>query len=105
MLAISQAHTLRAEGQTVMFVAVDGRSAGLIGVADPIKETTPEAIRELHNEGLQIIMLTGDSKATAEAVAKKLNIDRVIAEVLPEQKVELVKALQAEGRVVAMAGD
>jgi Cu+-exporting ATPase len=100
-----RAEAMRAEGQTVMFVAVDGKPAGLIGVADPIKETTPEAIRQLHEEGLQVVMLTGDSQATAEAVAKKLNIDRVIAGVLPEQKAELVKQLQAEGRIVAMAGD
>ena len=100
-----RAEAMRAEGQTVMFVAVDGRPAGLIGVADPIKETTAEAIRELHEEGLQVVMLTGDSKATADAVAKKLAIDRVIAGVLPEQKAQLIKQLQAEGRIVAMAGD
>ncbi|MGP1678284.1 MAG: heavy metal translocating P-type ATPase [Burkholderiales bacterium] len=101
----AQAEALRAEGQTVMFVAVDGKPAGLIGVADPVKETTAEAIRQLHEEGLQIVMLTGDSQATADAVAKTLGIDRVIAGVLPEQKVELIKKLQAEGRIVAMAGD
>jgi Cu+-exporting ATPase len=95
----------RAEGQTVMFLAVDGRAAGLIGVADPIKATTPEAIRFLHEEGIQIVMLTGDSRKTAEAVAGKLGIDRVQAEVLPDQKAAVVKQLQAEGRVVAMAGD
>jgi Cu+-exporting ATPase len=100
-----QADAMRADGQTVMFILVDGKPAGLIGVADPIKETTPEAIRQLHEEGLQVVMLTGDSQATAEAVAKKLAIDRVIAGVLPEQKAELVKQLQAEGRIVAMAGD
>ena len=99
------AQTLRGEGQTVMFIAVDGKAAGLIGVADPIKESTPEAIRQLHAEGLTIVMLTGDSKATAEAVARKLGIDRVIAEVLPEQKAELIKQLQSEGHIVAMAGD
>ncbi|MGH8859545.1 MAG: HAD-IC family P-type ATPase, partial [Polaromonas sp.] len=82
-----------------------GKVAGLIGVADPIKDTTPEAIRQLHQEGLRIVMLTGDSKVTAEAVARKLGIDQVIAEVLPEQKTEVVKRLQAEGRIVAMAGD
>ncbi len=101
----TRAETLRGEGQTVMFIAVDGKAAGIIGVADPIKETTPEAIRQLHAEGLTIVMLTGDSKATADAVAKKLGIDRVIAEVLPEQKAELIKQLQAEGHIVAMAGD
>ena len=100
-----RAEVLRAEGQTVMFVAVDGQAAGLIGVADPVKDTTPEAIRQLHEEGLRIVMLTGDSKATAAAVARKLGIDQVVAEVLPEQKTEVVKRLQAEGRIVAMAGD
>ena len=101
----TRAEALRGEGQTVMFIVVDGKAAGLIGVADPIKETTPQAIRDLHAEGLQIVMLTGDSKATADAVAKNLGIDRVIAEVLPEQKTELIKQLQAEGHIVAMAGD
>ncbi|MGH8830656.1 MAG: heavy metal translocating P-type ATPase [Polaromonas sp.] len=100
-----RAEVLRAQGQTVVFAAVDGKVAGLIGVADPIKDTTPEAIRQLHQEGLRIVMLTGDSKVTAEAVARKLGIDQVIAEVLPEQKTEVVKRLQAEGRIVAMAGD
>jgi len=101
----AQADTLRAEGQTVMFLSVDGRTAGLIGVADPIKSTTPEAIRLLHEEGIQIVMLTGDNRKTAEVVAAKLNIDRVQAEVLPDQKAVIVKQLQAEGRIVAMAGD
>ncbi len=100
-----RATALRAEGQTVMFVVIDGKAAGMIGVSDPIKESTPEAIRALHEEGLQIVMLTGDNRVTAEAVAKKLGIDRVTAEVLPEQKVEIVKRLQGEGRTVAMAGD
>jgi len=99
------AGALRTEGQTVMFVAIDGKAAGTIGVADPIKESTPEAIRALHEEGLQVVMLTGDNPVTANAVAKKLGIDRVTAEVLPEQKAEIVKKLQAEGRLVAMAGD
>ena len=99
------ADALRRDGQTVMFVAVDGRPAGLVGVADPIKETTPEAIRQLHDEGLRIVMLTGDNRTTAEAVAKKLGIDDVIPEVLPDQKADTVKRLQREGRVVAMAGD
>ena len=101
----TKAESLRADGQTVMFVTVDGKAAGLIGVADPIKETTPEAIRQLHEEGIRIVMLTGDSRTTAEAVARKLNIDEVVAEVLPNQKVDVVKKFQAEGRFVAMAGD
>jgi Cu+-exporting ATPase len=95
----------RTEGQTVMLVIIDGKAAGLIGVADPIKESTPEAIADLHREGLTVVMLTGDSRTTAMAVAGKLNIDRVEAEVLPERKAEIVKQLQAEGRIVAMAGD
>jgi len=102
---LERADALRAEGQTVMFVAVDGKPAGLIGVADPIKESTLEAVQALHAAGLQLVMITGDSRATAEVVARKLGIDRVVAEVLPEQKAEIVKQLQAEGRVVAMAGD
>lgn len=101
----AQADALRAEGQTVMFLSVDGCAAGLIGVADPIKSTTPEAIRLLHEEGIQIVMLTGDNRKTAEAVAAKLNIDQVHAEVLPDQKAAMVRQLQAEGRIVAMAGD
>jgi len=100
-----QADIQRAEGQTVMFLAIDGKAAGLIGVADPIKASTPEAILQLHDEGIMVVMLTGDSHKTAEAVANKLDIDQVQAEVLPEQKAEVVKQLQAEGRVVAMAGD
>jgi Cu+-exporting ATPase len=99
------AEDLRSEGQTVMFVAMGGRMAGIVGVADPIKDSTPEAIASLHEEGIRIVMLTGDSKTTALAVAKKLNIDDVTAEVLPDQKAEVVKKLQAEGRIVAMAGD
>jgi Cu+-exporting ATPase len=101
----TKAESLRADGQTVMFAAVDGKAAGLIGVADPIKETTAEAIRQLHEEGIRIVMLTGDSRTTAEAVARKLNIDEVVAEVLPNQKVDVVKKFQAERRFVAMAGD
>jgi Cu+-exporting ATPase len=100
-----RAEALRAEGQTAMFVAVDGRAAGLVGVADPIKQSTPEAIRSLHAEGIRIVMLTGDSRTTAQAVARRLEIDDVIAEVLPDQKVEVVKRLQAEAHIVAMAGD
>jgi Cu+-exporting ATPase len=101
----SLAEELRGAGQTVMFAVVDGKAAGLIGVADPVKETTPEAIRELHAAGLRIVMLTGDSETTARAVAKKLGIDEVIAEVLPDQKADAIKRLQQQGRVVAMAGD
>ena len=100
-----QAEVLRRDGQTVMFVAVDGRAAGLLGVADPIKDSTFEAIRTLHEDGIRIVMLTGDSRTTAEAVARQLGLDEVEAEVLPEQKGEVVKRLQAEGRIVAMAGD
>jgi Cu+-exporting ATPase len=88
-----------------MFVAVDGRPAGLLGVADPIKSTTPEAIKQLHEEGLKIVMLTGDNRTTADAVAKTLSIDDVVAEVLPDQKLEVIKRLQSEARIVAMAGD
>ena len=102
---VQRAEELRMDGQTVMFVVVDSKPAGLIGVADPIRETTTAAIPELHAEGLRIVMLTGDSRTTAEAVAKKLGIDEVIAEVLPAGKVDAIKALQAEGRIVAMAGD
>ncbi|MEJ7604794.1 MAG: HAD-IC family P-type ATPase [Bryobacteraceae bacterium] len=90
---------------TVMFVAVDGKVAGLIGVADPIKESTAEAIRALSAEHIRIVMLTGDNRTTAEAVALKLGIDQVEADVLPEQKAEVIKRLQGEGHVVAMAGD
>jgi Cu+-exporting ATPase len=100
-----RAESARAEGQTVMFVAVDGQAAGMIGVADPIKDSTPEAIRDLHEAGIRIVMLTGDSQTTAAAVAHRLGIDRVEAEVLPDQKAEIVSKLEAEGRVVAMAGD
>ena len=100
-----RAEGLRREGQTVMFVVVDGKLAGLIGVADPIKDSAAEAIRELHAAGLRIVMLTGDSATTANAVAKKLGIDDVLADVLPDQKAEAVKRLQQQGRIVAMAGD
>ena len=95
----------RAEGHTVMHVAIDGQAAGLIGVADPIKQSTPEAIRDLHAEGLKIVMLTGDNRTTAQAVAAGLGIDRVEAEVSPDQKADIVKQLQADGGIVAMAGD
>jgi Cu+-exporting ATPase len=99
------AENLRGEGQTAMFLSIDGRAAGILGVADPIKPSTPEAIRNLHHEGIRIVMLTGDSQTTAQAVAGKLGMDEVIAEVLPDQKVDVVKRLQKEGRFVAMAGD
>jgi Cu+-exporting ATPase len=101
----SQADSLRQEGQTVMFVAIDGKFAGFIGVADPIKETTSYAIERLHDDNVRIVMLTGDNRTTAQAVARKLGIDEVIPEVLPDQKAAKVKELQAEGRIVAMAGD
>ena len=100
-----QSEELRRDGQTVMYVVVEGVLAGLLGVADPVKQSTPEAIRMLHGDGIKIVMLTGDNRTTAEAVAKKLDIDEVHAEVLPEQKSEVVKRLQGEGRMVAMAGD
>ena len=100
-----QAEALRSEGQTVVAVTVDGRHAGLIGIGDPIKDSTPQAIRELHAAGLHIVMLTGDSATTARAVAKRLGIDDVIAEVLPDQKADAIQRLQQQGRVVAMAGD
>jgi Cu+-exporting ATPase len=102
---VQRAEELRAEGQTVMFVAVDGRMGGLVGVADPIKDSTPEAIRALRAEGLRIVMMTGDSKTTASAVAKKLGLDEVVAEVLPDQKADHVRRFKSEGRKVAMAGD
>jgi len=88
-----------------MYLAIDATPAGLLGVADPIKASTPEAIAALHKEGVRIVMVTGDARATAEAVARKLDIDELMAEVLPDQKVEMVKRLQAQGRIVAMAGD
>jgi len=100
-----RADALRREGQTAMFVAVDGRIAGLVGVADPIKESTPEALRLLRESGVRVVMLTGDSRATAETVARKLGITEIEAEVLPDQKSAVVKRLQAEGRIVAVAGD
>jgi Cu+-exporting ATPase len=96
---------LRRDGQTVMHVLIDGAVVGLIGVADPVKASTPEAIRLLHYDGVRIVMLTGDNRTTAEAVARKLGIDEIQAEVLPEQKGEIIKRLQAERRMVAMAGD
>ena len=102
---LERAERQRAEGETVMFVAVDGKAAGLIGVADPIKPTTPRALEALHAAGLRIVMLTGDNRTTAEVVAKKVSIDEIHAEVLPDQKKEVIRRLQAEGGIVAMAGD
>lgn len=101
----ARADALRAEGATAMYMAVDGEAAGLVAVADPIKPTTADAVQGLHAEGIRLVMLTGDNRRTAEAVAHRLGIDEVEAEVLPEDKHEVVKRLQAEGRVVAMAGD
>jgi Cu+-exporting ATPase len=101
----AKAEALRAEGHTVVFVVVDGEIAGLLGVADPIKQTTPEAVRKLHEDGIRIVMLTGDSRTTAQAVAGKLQVDEVIAEVLPQDKANIVERLQGQGRFVAMAGD
>jgi len=100
-----QAEAQRREGHTIMFVAVDGQPAGLLGVADPIKSTTPEAIHALRAHGVQIVMLTGDSRTTAEAVARTVGIDHVEAEVLPAQKGDVVRDLQTQGHIVAMAGD
>jgi Cu+-exporting ATPase len=99
------AEAARREGQTVMFIAVDGQAAGLIGVADPVKDSAPEAISDLHEAGIRVVMLTGDNQTTAAAVARRLGIDRVEAEVLPDRKAERVRKLQAEGHIVAMAGD
>ncbi len=100
-----RAEEMRKQGQTVMFVAADNQLAGLVAVSDPIKESTPEAIRKLHDEGMRVVMLTGDNKATAEAVAAKLDIDEVVAEVLPDEKALAVKRFQETGNKVAMAGD
>ncbi|MGE3958570.1 MAG: heavy metal translocating P-type ATPase [Vicinamibacterales bacterium] len=105
LASVTDADALRRNGETVMFVSVDGTYAGLVGVADRLKATTAEAIRELHADGLRLVMLTGDNRVTAEAVARSVGIDVVEAEVLPEQKAVVIKRLQAEGRRVAMAGD
>jgi len=102
---LQKAHALREEGQTVMYLAVDSMLAGIVGVADPIKETSSQAIELLHKEGIRIVMLTGDNATTAHAVADKLHIDEVVAQVMPDQKASLVKELQDSGRIVAMAGD
>jgi Cu+-exporting ATPase len=100
-----RAAELRAAGNTVLLAALDGRLAGLLAVADPIRATTPEAIRLLHADGLRLIMLTGDNQVTATAVARELGLDEVVAEVLPAEKAATIERLQARGRVVAMAGD
>jgi P-type Cu+ transporter len=102
---VTEAESMRTAGQTVIYLAVDAKPAGLIGVADPIKETTPEAIRQLRSEGIRVVMLTGDNRTTAQAVAAEIGVDDVIAEVLPEDKLTKVKELQNAGRFVAMAGD
>jgi Cu+-exporting ATPase len=101
----ADAEAQREDGHTVMFFAIDGRPAGLIGVADPIKASTEEALKMLQEDGVKIVVLTGDNRVTAAAVAKKLGIDQVEAEVMPDQKASVVKRLQSEGRIVAMAGD
>ncbi len=101
----ARAEEMRKSGETAMFLSIDGRAAGLMGVADPVKNTTKGAIDELHREGIRVVMLTGDNRTTARTVASKLGIDEVIAEVLPDQKADVVKRLQNEGRMVAMAGD
>ncbi|MBS8271865.1 HAD family hydrolase, partial [Halomonas litopenaei] len=104
-LAENTADDLRAAGKTAMFVAVDGKFAGIVAVADPIKETTAGAIEDLHRLGLRVIMATGDNQKTAEAVARKLGIDEVYAGVLPEDKKDLVDKLRKSGAQIAMAGD
>ncbi len=101
----AQAEKLQEQGQTVMLFSVDGQPAGLVCVADPIKQSTPDAIKQLHEQGLTIVMLTGDNAKTAQSVASQLNIDRVEADVMPDQKAAIVKQLQADGKIVAMAGD
>jgi len=101
----ADADARRKDGHTVMLLAIDGRPAGLLGVADPIKATTPDALKMLQDDGVKIVVLTGDNRITAAAVAKKLGIDQVEAEVMPDQKASVVKRLQAQGRIVAMAGD
>ncbi|HXI40819.1 MAG TPA: heavy metal translocating P-type ATPase, partial [Bryobacteraceae bacterium] len=97
--------TVRRDGQTAIFVAIDGRAAGVLGIADPIRASTAEAIQSLHREGIRVVMVTGDNRTTAESVARKLGIDEVQAEALPDQKAEIVRRLEREGRTVAMAGD
>ena len=99
------AESLRSEGQTVMLTAIDGKIAGLLGIVDPIKESTPEAIDKLHKEGLNVVMLTGDNRTTADIVGRRLNIDKIIAEVSPDQKGDVIKQLKNDGKKIAMAGD
>src|SRR5260370_30994614 len=102
---VAHAAEMRLEGQTVMFVAVDGQAAGMLGVADPIKKSTPEALKQLRDEGVQVVMLTGDNRVTAEVVARRLGIDPVQAEVLPEGKARVIQLLQSDGKIRALAGD
>ncbi len=102
---LSEADRLRGDGATVIFIGIDTQVAGIFAIADPVKETTPEAVQALHAAGIEVVMLTGDNRVTAEAVARRLGIDRVEAEVLPDHKADVVQRLRAEGRVVAMAGD
>jgi Cu+-exporting ATPase len=101
----SAAEAVRAKAATVIFVGLDGRLAGFVGIADPIKASTPQAIQALRKARIRVVMLTGDGRTTAEAVGRELGIDEVIADVLPEDKAAVVQRLQAEGRIVAMAGD
>jgi Cu+-exporting ATPase len=101
----AEADTLRRDGATAIFVAIEGAARGIVAIADPVKETTPAAIEGLHALGIHIIMLTGDNRTTAEAVARRLGIDEVAAEVLPDKKSEIVAKLRSEGKIVAMAGD
>jgi Cu+-exporting ATPase len=100
-----KAEEMRKNGQTVIFVAADDKFAGLLAIADPIKESTPSAIQQLHEEGLRVVMMTGDNRSTAEAVAARLNIDEIVAEVLPDEKAAAIKKMQEDGHIVAMAGD
>jgi P-type Cu+ transporter len=101
----AEAESLRQEGQSVVLLAVDGEAAGLLGIADPIKQSAPEAVEQLHKEGVKVVMVTGDNATTANAVARKLGIDEVLADVLPEEKIEAVRRFQSSGKIVAMAGD
>jgi Cu+-exporting ATPase len=102
---IDKAEKMRKNGRTVIYVAADSSFAGLLAIADPIKESTPAAIRQLHDEGLRVVMMTGDNRSTAESVAAMLNIDEIVAEVLPDEKAAAIKKMQKEGHMVAMAGD